>query len=287
MIENVLKQWGLYGASAKEVQEYVWNINDAYFLKRYDDPGEGIKTIKIVEQLLKYDMPVAKPVKTVEGHPYAAAEGSIYILSEKLKGNHIEDIWADKELFFKMGKTIAQLHCAFAEIETGMDLWDNSLLEELQGWIKAVLDESGWKLVREADYLRTLNCLQENYEELPRQLIHRDVHFDNFLFDDRGNFSGYIDFDLSQRNIRIFDIGYFLAGLLCEEEGRTISDSEWEKAVSDVTAGYQETLKLTEAEKKALPYVMQAIELLFVAYFIKIQEISGAEDAAKIYYRLF
>ena len=34
---------------------------------------------------------------------------------------------------------------------------------------------------------------------LPVQLIHRDVHFGNFLFDE-GKFSGYIDFDLSQRN---------------------------------------------------------------------------------------
>ena len=42
------------------------------------------------------------------------------------------------------------------------------------------------------------------------------MHFGNFLFQE-GSFSGYIDFDLSQKNIRIFDLCYFLAGLLAEE----------------------------------------------------------------------
>lgn len=40
-------------------------------------------------------------------------------------------------------------------------------------------------------------------------------------------FSGYIDFDLSQRNIRIFDIAYFLLGLLSDKEYNTLSEDSW------------------------------------------------------------
>ena len=73
-----------------------------------------------------------------------------------------------------------------------------------------------WKILGEEDYTRTVSLLEAVYPSLPKQLIHRDVHFGNFLFFE-GSLSGYIDFDLSQRNIRIFDLCYFLSGLLAEE----------------------------------------------------------------------
>lgn len=114
------------------------------------------------------------------------------------------------------------------------------------------------------------------------QLIHRDVHFGNFLFLD-GKFSGYIDFDLSQRNIRIFDLCYFLLSLLSEEEKFGLTDELWLTFVKELFAGYEQKLQLTELEKKAVPYVMECIELLFVSYFHSINDARYAEDAYKIF----
>ena len=114
------------------------------------------------------------------------------------------------------------------------------------------------------------------------QLIHRDVHFGNFLFLD-GKFSGYIDFDLSQRNIRIFNLCYFLLSLLSEEEKFGLTDELWLTFVKELFAGYEQKLQLTELEKKAVPYVMECIELLFVSYFQSINDARCAEDAYKIF----
>lgn len=85
--------------------------------------------------------------------------------------------------------------------------------------------------------------LQDGYDMLPRQLIHRDVHFGNFLFD-HGEFSGYIDFDLSQKNIRIFDICYFLTGLLSSQIGSGLDTEEWLRIVKDAAAGYERWIPL-------------------------------------------
>lgn len=114
------------------------------------------------------------------------------------------------------------------------------------------------------------------------QLIHRDVHFGNFLFLD-GNFSGYIDFDLSQRNIRIFALCYFLLSLLSEEEKFGLTDELWLTFVKELFAGYEQKLQLTELEKKAVPYVMECIELLFISYFQSVNDTRCAEDAYKIF----
>lgn len=80
--------------------------------------------------------------------------------------------------------------------------------------------------VERSKYDDIVQNLEKVYNKLPVQLIHRDVHLDNFLFD-KGKFAGYIDFDLSQRNIIIFDLCYFMLGLLSEEEILDITEEQW------------------------------------------------------------
>lgn len=152
----------------------------------------------------------------------------------------------------------------------------------MTGWIEEAFRNSDWQLISEDRFTATLSHLVSLYDKLPIQLIHRDVHFGNFLFHE-GKFSGYIDFDLSQRNIRIFDLCYFMAGRLSEEEKLNMTETEWLSMLRDVFDGYRERITLTEEEKQAVPYVMQAIELLFAAWFLGEQDTKCAEDAIRIY----
>ncbi len=124
--------------------------------------------------------------------------------------------------------------------------------------------------------------LDNVYDDLPKQLIHRDVHFGNFLFFE-GNLSGYIDFDLSQRNIRIFDICYFLTGLLAEETEAAFPPNKWIENVKSVVAGYESITKLSAKEKTAIPCVMECIEILCAAYFISIKDQKYADDAYHVF----
>lgn len=125
-----------------------------------------------------------------------------------------------------MGRVLARPHNAFKECEAQDEFWDNSLLKEMNGWIKEVFIKNGWKYIDESEFCNLVDRLEKLYDKLPVQLIHRDVHLGNFLYDN-GKFSGYIDFDLSQRNMRIFDLCYFMLGLLSEEEMLDISEAQW------------------------------------------------------------
>ena len=132
------------------------------------------------------------------------------------------------------------------------------------------------------EYEKIVSQLEEVYDKLPVQLIHRDVHFGNFLFAN-GEFSGYIDFDLSQRNIRIFDLCYFLLGLLSEEAKMGITEELWFEFMKNVFIGYQKKQELSEVEKKAIPYVMECIELLFVSYYESINDVCCAQNAYQLF----
>ena len=74
-----------------------------------------------------------------------------------------------------------------------------------------------------------------------------------------------------------------MVGLLSEEVKLEITDEVWFEFVKKVFISYGQKLELTEIEKKAVPLVMECIELLFVSYFENINDIRCAEDAFRIF----
>ncbi len=281
-ISEVIGRWGLSAMAVKQIYDTAWQIGDKYILKVYDNLPRLERNLKILSTLGEMDIPVGKIVYNSENKMYVTDGEYHYFLTEKLPGSNIVDINAASDIAVSMGETIAVLHQAFQVCEKEDVFWNNSLLDEMNGWVKGTFEENGWKYICRDTYEKVVTSLDHNYKCLPVQLIHRDVHFGNFLFDN-GKFSGYIDFDLSQRNIRIFDLCYFLVGLLSEEEKLEITKEQWFDMVNKVFYGYERKNPLSEEEKQAVPYVMECIELLFVAWFLKQKDVSCAENALDIY----
>ena len=280
IIIQILPLWEIEGEQLTQIYPSVWEINQSYVIKVYHDKAQLQRNIKISEILLDCSIPVAKILLTKAGETYVEHSNAYFLISQKLHGNNISNI-KDKAITLEMGRSIARLHKAFLKCQSAVEFWDNSLLAELKGWIRENLANNEWKILNEQEYSGTVELLESIYDCLPRQLIHRDVHLGNFLFSN-GRLSGYVDFDLSQKNIRIFDICYFLAGLL-SEEGTTFTKAEWMETVKSVVAGYESILPLSQQEKNAIPCVMKCIEILFVAYFIGTDDIKCANDACHVF----
>lgn len=281
IIEQILPLWGIENKRLLQIYPSAWEINDSYVIKVYDDKKQLERNIKISEILLDCAIPVAKTVLTKTGEKYVEYKNSYFLMSKELQGSNISDI-KDKTIAWKMGCAIAQLHTAFVRCEKEVEFWDNSLLKEMKGWIRENLTNNEWKILNEEEYSKTVEMLESVYDYLPKQLIHRDVHFGNFLFFE-GNLSGYIDFDLSQRNIRIFDICYFLTGLLAEETDDAFTKMEWIENAKAVIAGYESIINLSKKERNAIPCVMECIEILFVAYFISMNDTKHANNAYSVF----
>lgn len=282
IIEQILPLWGIEKTQLEQVYPSAWEINHSYVIKMYEDKEQLERNIKISTILLECNIPVAEIVPTKTGGQYASHNKAYFLMSSKLKGSNISDI-KDREMACKMGSAIAQLHSAFLKCERVVEFWDNSLLREMKGWVRDILIKDTWQTVNEEEYSKTVETLEHIYDQLPKQLIHRDVHYGNFLFFE-GNLSGCIDFDLSQKNIRIFDICYFLTGLLAEETENTFTQKEWLESVKSVIAGYESITPLSEKEKNAIPCVMECIEILCAAYFISIKDTKCANDAYQVFH---
>lgn len=281
-ITEVLLHWGLEDKEVKKIYDTAWQIGDKHVLKVYDDRGMLERNLKILQMLDEMNIPVGKIALTQDKQQYVLGNHKFYFLSEKLSGSSVTRIDDVTNTALLIGETIAELHIALKRCEDVDEFWDKSLLDEMNGWVKSNFEENNWKYISREEYEKTIAKLGAVYDKLPKQLIHRDVHFGNFLFDN-GEFSGYIDFDLSQRNIRVFDLCYFLLGLLSEQGKLEITEEQWFEFARNAFIGYDNKLELSDAERKAIPYVMECIELLFVSYFESMGDMHCAEDACNLY----
>lgn len=284
LIEQLLPLWGIKNRQLSQIYPTAWEVNHNCVIKVYDDAVQLERNIRLSSILSECKIPVAQIIPTKAGEAYAAQENLFFLMTKKLPGSNISDL-KDLEMTRKMGCAIARLHRAFLQCEKEIAFWDNGLLAEMRGWVFENLQQNEWQSISEPEYAKAVEALESCYDRLPKQLIHRDVHFGNFLFFE-GDLSGYIDFDLSQRNIRIFDLGYFLSGLLAEETADAFTKNEWLSAVGAVLAGYESLQPLSKEEKAALPCVMECIEILFVAYFSGIKDTKHADDACWIFHFL-
>lgn len=281
-IYELLTHWNITG-EISQIYSTAWDISNQYVLKIYEDLGLLKRNITMLHSLHTAGIPVARIIPLPDGSDYLEFRESYCILMDKLPGKNLVNIAQNPaELSYQMGTVLGRLHLGFQRCENQITFWNNSLLEELNGWIQESFVINDWNYISKKDFDDTVHTLNQVYDELPKQLIHRDVHFGNFLFD-QGIFSGYIDFDLSQRNIRIFDIAYFLLGLLADKEYNKLSDDSWLIIVQETIRGYEEYISLLDCEKSALPTVMKCIELLFVAYFTNERDPARAKDATDIF----
>ena len=260
--------WIMDGAA---ISGNVWSFGDGYVLKA----GERIpllKNIKIQKALAAQGFMAATPVATKAGDEYLDGE-QIFTLTHKIPGSPLkkEDRFGEsrKNFGFKYGISIAKLHQTLAGLETEIMPNETNLYEQVIEWampnVKKQNEQWGLGLSDEFfhDYTETFGLI---FSKLPKQIIHRDVHPSNILFDN-GEVNGFINFDLSERNVRLWDPCYCSTGLLCEWRGVDNIQEKWPDVLAGVLLGYDSVNHLSPEEKQAVFYVICSIQMICVAYF--------------------
>ncbi|TAH59557.1 MAG: hypothetical protein EWM50_07870 [Gottschalkiaceae bacterium] len=253
----------------KQVYSSAWSINDTYILKRNTNASELEKSVSLSNMLVSDNIPVPKYFQTINKDSYVYFDGEYnYCLMSKFSGHHIYPFLGDcAQIGKKLGKIVANLHKSLKKIGKYFDYYDADIIKELDGWIVHEVREKNLEISQEI--IDKCYEFERLYSKLPRQLIHRDMHLGNLIFDN-DNFIGYLDFDISQYNVRIFDICYLGAGLLVENYQDANRLSLWQDIFRGILEGYEEISLLSSDEKQAIPMMFLMIELLFTAYYSKI-----------------
>jgi Ser/Thr protein kinase RdoA (MazF antagonist) len=167
----------------------------------------------------------------------------------------------------KYGKSIAQLHKALKEVQNEVSPDEVNLYQSITGWALPNVRQQNiqWNMGLDEEFFKDyIDTFGKLFDKLPKQLIHRDPNPSNILFDN-GEVSGFIDFDLSEVNIRLWDACYCATGILSESSDEVYE--KWLDILGGILHGYDSEGKLSQEEKQAVFYVICSIQMVCVAYF--------------------
>ena len=275
--ENILSLFGICEPlEIKQIYKSAWSIGDDFVLKTSGNQVEFDKSIKLTRLLLSEGVPVIEYIDTTDGKPYVFADDKYWCLMKRINGIVFDPFIGDaKQNGIILGKAVAELHIALKNIENKIDAHEVDFHNELTSWIIPELEKGGISF--EDGVMDSLHTFFERkYHSLPRQLIHRDIHTSNLLFEN-GVLTGYLDFDMSQKNVRIWDVVYLACSQLVENYRDEVRLKIWCEIFVGILHGYSELLPLNKDEIKAIPATFIFDEVLFAAFYSKIGEIETAK----------
>ena len=276
-IKDILLNWGLENekltdiiyAETGNVSESACYVGDNYIIKYSPNLGNVEKHISLSQAMESVGLLTATPIKTTDGR-YVVAAGKLYFyVTKRLTGTQLKastlylEEYMSKARF--IGEVIGQLNIALAQLDTVVN--QANIFKSAKEWaIPTLADKMGLPKKFIERYEKEFGDV---YEALPQQIIHRDPNPGNIILS--GENWGILDFDLSERNVRIFDPCYAATAILSEsfDEGNVDKLSRWIMIYKDIMYGYDAVAKLSENEWKAIPYVVITNQFISTAWFSK------------------
>ncbi|WP_313582583.1 phosphotransferase enzyme family protein [Lacrimispora sp.] len=280
MLLDIKTYWGIHGEPVATTPT-TWDVVGKYILKLVKTEDNAQSNVRLSAALRADGVPVSHILPLKDGGDYMVTQEGCYLLMEKLGGSHVREVFQQNyaEIAYQTGFIIAKIHCALAKI-TDKQTVNQSFDEELRGWIRNGLTKSS--LLTQEEWSKPIESLCSIYPSLPKQQIHRDLHYGNLLFEGT-TLTGVLDFDLGKQDARLFDIAYFLLGQLLGQKDLMAIKDKWLTFISQFLLGYESITVLEEVEKESLLLMMQCIELLFVVFWEKQANQEETEATIKIF----
>ena len=274
-IKEVLQNWGLENekladvvyAETGNISESACYVGEHYIIKFSPNLGNVEKHISLSQAMESVGLSTAAPIKTTEGKFVVASEDLYFYVTKRLTGQqlkastmYLED-YLPKARF--IGEIIGQLSIALTKVDVVAN--QANILKSAKEWAIPILVG---KMNLSKSFIQMYESVfAEIYESLPQQMIHRDINPGNLILSDDN--WGILDFDLSERNIRIFDPCYAATAILSEsfEPDNTDKLSQWIEIYKNIIYGYDGVVKLSDNEWKAIPYVIITNQFIATAWF--------------------
>lgn len=292
-LRNALANWDvpqnlplsdIYIMDGSKVSGNVWALGDEYIFKT-GERDRLLKDMRLHKALTRQGFTTTVPITTKSGAEYLD-RGIISVLMRKTPGGPLgkTERFGDnrREFGLKYGVSIAKLHRALSEVEADIMPDDTNLYKQISEWALPVIKKQNeqYDMGLSDDFYEDYEkCFGAVYDKLPKQLIHRDPNPSNILFDN-GEVSGFIDFDLSERNVRLWDPCYCATGILSEWRDVENIYEKWPDILDGILHGYDSVNPLTAEEKQAVFYVICSIQMICAAWFEK-QDGDGLKELAK------
>ena len=274
-LKEILRNWGfederitdIVYAETGNISESACYVGDNYVIKYSANLGKVQTHITLSQAIESVGLSSATPIKNTQGE-YVVTNGDLYFyVTKRLVGKQLKastmylDDYLPKARF--IGEVIGQLSLALSKVDATVN--ESNIYVSAREWAIPTLAE---KINLPEEFIKRYEKeFGEIYELLPQQIIHRDPNPGNIILSDDN--WGILDFDLSEKNIRIFDPCYAATAILSEsfENDNLDKLSQWVVIYKNILYGYDEVAKLSDHEWKAIPFVMITNQFISTAWF--------------------
>lgn len=286
-ISELLTYWNLEQETISDIyydgsgnkNENAYYVGTKYVIKFTANLGKLKNHIELSKSIERIGLCAATPIKTVENEEYIR-DGELYFyVTKRILGTQMssQDIYeGDYEAKARfVGEIIGQLHLALKDIDTVVN--EANLYESVKSWALPKAQEFLNLSDKHCnDYIHTF---RELYDKLPKQIIHRDPNPGNIICNK--DTWGFIDFELSEHNLRIFDPCYAATAVLSESFATSdaIKLNKWIQIYQNIIHGYDSVVSLTEEERLAIPYVLLANQFTCIAWFSTVDKYKDIFEA--------
>ena len=284
---KILKHWNLekepisdiYYEGSGQRSDNAFYAGEAYILKFTVNLEKMKNEIALSRAMESAGLMASTPIMTADGREYVQDGELFFYVTRRVSGtpmvsyNFYEGDYAAKARF--VGEIIGQLHLILSRAEILVN--DVNLYEDVKNWAlpkaKEILS------IPEPFCREYLEKFGELYNNLPKQIIHRNPHPSTIIVSQ--DKWGFIDFELSERNLRIYDPCYAATAVLCETYDEKDQEKlcRWVDIYRNIIWGYDSVVKLTNEEKKAIPYVVMANQTVCVAWFSEQEKYADVFEA--------
>ena len=287
-LSEILANWKLENETIKDIfyesgerNDNACYVGESYIIKAFANLGNLKNHIDISKSIEKLGVSASTPIETIDGKEIVEDGPLYFILTKRLQGapikavNMYEGEYKNKARF--VGEIIGQLSLALEKVDAVVN--DVNIYDSVKNWAlpkaKDMLNmpESFWN-----DAIDHFGAL---YDTLPKQIIHRDPNPSNIIAAE--DTWGFIDFDLSERNIRVFDPCYAATAILSEsfDENNPERLAQWIEIYKNIIYGYDSVAKLSANETKAIPYVILFNQLICCAWLSEQEKHKNIFDVNK------
>lgn len=268
------------------VHRILCSGEQTYYVKEKVSLKQIEKELQLYAALSKQGIETSVPLLNHLGQYVVEDSEKMYCLYKALSGQTYENLF-DENAFsraFLYGKSIALLHRGLKEsrLDFGELIPAMNLRDQLEDWAFPTVQEKYLKDNEWFDNIKediTVNLLTV-IDQLPTQIIHRDAHPWNILLKNN-DIGGFIDFDISRKGIRLFDLCYCSTAMLMSKFDDAQCREMWPILLGQLVRGYESVHPLHENEHKSIVSVLLSIQMIFTAYFFDLNNADVAETNVK------
>ncbi|MGM7682566.1 phosphotransferase enzyme family protein [Cytobacillus sp. Hm23] len=278
---DLSSNWGIEISNSAKLSERATlitsNNGERYVLKQKESVEKAINEIKLLLRIDKQDFKVHLPIKTNGGEYYYCSDDVVYCIYNYLDGQTFKAIDTVKNTSIPelLGSSIAQLHQVLKQVSNDLQFPKKNLYNQVFDWaVQEILNNE-----ENPDLKSIYHTLQVDFKnvihDLPQQLIHRDAHIFNVIIQ-KDRLAGFVDFDIVEHNVRLFDICYCSTSVLNEIFSDEALREKWFDFIKNLFASYHTVNPLNEVERKSVALVMLSIQTIFMAFFMNIPTLFNA-----------